>query len=144
MAVTQSATTTWSGNLASGQGSVNLDTSSKGTFDVSWRARAEETGGQTSPEELIAAAHSSCFSMALSHALGEAGYTPEKIETNSKVTFVAGEGIKSSALTLKAVVPGIEEDEFQKIAQGAKEGCPVSQALSGIEITLEAELLATA
>ncbi|GAA1349202.1 OsmC family peroxiredoxin [Falsarthrobacter nasiphocae] len=141
MAIIRTATTTWEGNLSSGEGRVNLDTSEQGTFDVTWKARAEEADYKTSPEELIAAAHSSCFSMALSHALGEAGYTAEEIRTSASVSFVPGEGIKGSELSLSARIPGIEDEEFQRLAQGAKDGCPVSLALAGIEITLKAELI---
>jgi osmotically inducible protein OsmC len=140
MTTTRTATAQWSGNLASGEGTVNLDTSGQGTFDVTWKARAEEANSKTSPEELIAAAHASCFNMALSHELGEAGFTPESLKTSAAVVFVPGEGIKSSTLTLEAVVPGISDEEFQKIAAGAKAGCPVSQALSAIEISLDATL----
>ncbi len=144
MATIRTATAQWAGNLASGEGTVTLDTSGQGTFDVTWKARAEEANSKTSPEELIAAAHASCFNMALSHQLGEAGYTPESLKTSADVSFVPGEGIKSSALTLEAVVPGIEDGEFQKIAADAKAGCPVSQALAGVEITLKASLVSAA
>lgn len=140
MAVTRTATTTWSGTLISGEGAVSLDTSGQGSFDVTWKARTEEADRKTSPEELIAAAHSSCFSMALSHGLGEAGFAPEKIQTSADVTLEPGTGITTSVLTVTAKVPGIEEDQFQSIAEEAKNGCPVSQALAGVTTELKATL----
>ena len=142
MATTRSATTQWQGELTKGSGTVTLESSGIGTYDVSWPARAEEPGGKTSPEELIAAAHSACFSMALSHGLSGAGTPPETVETQAKVTFQPGEGITGIALTVKARVPGISAEDFQAAARGAKENCPVSKALAGAPITLEsAELL---
>ena len=140
MAVTRTASTTWSGTLGSGEGRVSLDTSGQGAFDVTWKARTEEADQKTSPEELIAAAHSSCFSMALSHGLGEAGFTPETIQTSADVTLEPGKGITESVLSVTASVPGIEEEQFRSIADEAKNGCPVSQALSGVSITLRATL----
>src|SRR5581483_12417542 len=98
--------------------------------------RAEDPNGKTSPEELIAAAHAACFAMALSHELAEAGHTAERLETSATVTFRPGEGIKSSALTVRATVPGVSAEEFDGAAQAAKVGCPVSQALAGVEISL--------
>lgn len=140
MATTRSASTVWSGDLPSGSGQVSLDTSGLGTYDVTWKARAEESGGKTSPEELIAAAHSACFSMAFSHALSQEGKAPERVQTKADVGFTPGEGITGIHLTLNATVPGISEEDFQRIADGAKTGCPVSAALSGTSITLEATL----
>jgi len=107
---------------------------------VSWPSRAEEANGKTSPEELIAAAHSACFSMAFSHALGENGTPPESLQVTAAVTFVPGTGITGSHLLVSAKVPGLGDEDFQRIAAEAKDGCPVSQALAGIEITLEASL----
>ncbi|MGG5172838.1 OsmC family protein [Pseudarthrobacter sp. J1738] len=141
MATTRSAHTVWNGSLAEGSGNTTLDSSGLGTFDVTWKARTEAAAGKTSPEELIAAAHSACFSMAFSHALGEAGYTPEEVSTKSDVGFQPGTGITGSHLTLSAKIPGISEEEFQKIAEAAKSGCPVSAALAGISITLDATLI---
>lgn len=141
MATTRTATTNWQGSLMEGSGNVSLDSSGVGTFDVSWPSRAEQPNGRTSPEELIAAAHSACFSMALSHALAGAGNPPESVETGADVTFQPGEGITGIVLRVKARVPGITADEFQSAAEGAKKNCPVSQALTGTTITLEAELL---
>ena len=126
-----------------GAGSVSLDSSGTGTFDVTWASRAEDPNGRTSPEELIAAAHSACFSMAFSHALAQAGHTPEEVHTKADVTFVPGTGITGSHLTMNAKVPGITEEEFQKIAAEAKVGCPVSGALASIDITLDATLAAS-
>jgi len=140
MTVTSEATTAWKGGLVDGSGEVTFVSSGLGTFDVNWKARSEGSTTVTTPEELIAAAHSSCFSMALSHALAENGTPPESIDTTASVTFKPGTGITGSHLNVNAVVPGLEPEDFERIAQGAKTGCPVSQALAGIEITLEATL----
>ncbi|AZC13651.1 osmotically inducible protein OsmC [Microbacterium sp. AK009] len=140
MTITSEASTAWKGGLADGSGAVTLVSSNTGTFDVNWRARSEGSTSTTTPEELIAAAHSSCFSMALSHALGENGTPPESIDTTASVTFKPGTGITGSHLNVNAVVPGLSAEDFERIAQEAKVGCPVSQALAGIEITLEATL----
>ncbi len=141
MATVRKAHTVWSGDLPSGSGQVTLDSSGLGSYDVTWKARAEQSGGKTSPEELIAAAHSSCFSMAFSHALGGEGKTPEQLETRAEVDFEPGVGITAIRLFLTATVPGISEEDFQRLANAAKEGCPVSQALAGVkDISLEASL----
>jgi lipoyl-dependent peroxiredoxin len=140
MTVTSEASTAWKGGLADGSGEVTLQSSKLGTFDVNWKARSEGSTSVTTPEELIAAAHSSCFSMALSHALAENGTPPESIDTTASVTFKPGTGITGSHLNVNAVVPGLDPEDFERIAQGAKTGCPVSQALAGVEITLEATL----
>ncbi|MFI9835794.1 OsmC family protein [Nonomuraea sp. NPDC051941] len=141
MATTRTATTQWKGNLLNGSGTVSLDTSGVGTFEVSWASRSQEAGGKTSPEELIAAAHSSCFSMALSHGLAGAGTPPESLETSADVTFQPGEGITGIVLTVKGHVPGISAEQFAEAAETAKANCPVSKALTGTMITLNAELL---
>ncbi|MER7395443.1 OsmC family protein [Streptomyces sp. NPDC000151] len=142
MATTRTARTHWEGNLMEGKGQVALDSSKVGTYDVSWPARAEEPGGKTSPEELIAAAHSSCYSMAFSHGLAGQGYTVETVDTRADVTFQPGEGITAIALTVKARVPGLSEADFQAAAEDAKKNCPVSQALAGVKnITLDATLV---
>ncbi|MET0297019.1 MAG: OsmC family protein, partial [Microbacterium sp.] len=130
----------WKGSLFEGSGEVTFVSSGLGTFDVNWKARSEGSSSVTTPEELIAAAHSSCFSMALSHALAENGTPPESIDTTASVTFKPGTGITGSHLNVNAVVPGIDPEDFERIATEAKNGCPVSQALAGIEITLEATL----
>jgi osmotically inducible protein OsmC len=140
MATTRSATTTWHGSLLEGSGRVELQSSGLGGFDVTWASRAEDPDGRTSPEELIGAAHSSCFSMALSSALAKAGTPPERLETTAEVTFQPGQGITGIHLTVRGQVPGIDAGTFQEAAEGAKKGCPVSQALTGTTITLDATL----
>ncbi len=140
MPVTSEATTTWNGSLMEGSGDVAFSSSNLGTFPINWKARSEGSATTTTPEELIAAAHSSCFSMALSHALAENGTPPERVNTTASVTFKPGVGISGSHLNVNAVVPGLTQEQFQELAEGAKTGCPVSQALAGIEITLEATL----
>ncbi|MBB5784906.1 OsmC family protein [Nonomuraea jabiensis] len=141
MATTRTATTQWRGALINGSGTVSLDTSGVGTFEVTWASRSQEADGRTSPEELIAAAHSSCFSMALSHGLAGAGTPPESLETSADVTFQPGEGITGIVLTVKGRVPGISAEQFAEAAETAKANCPVSKALTGTLITLDAELL---
>lgn len=140
MATIRNAHAGWIGDLPTGAGQVSLDSSGLGKFDITWKARAEAAEGKTSPEELIAAAHSSCFAMAFSNALGEAGKAADYVNTSAAVTFVPGTGISGSHLTLAAKIPGITEEEFAGIAEAAKSGCPVSAALAGIEITLDATL----
>ncbi|MFC4036430.1 OsmC family peroxiredoxin [Streptomyces polygonati] len=142
MATTRTATTQWKGALIGGAGTVSLDTSGVGSYEVTWASRAEEANGKTSPEELIAAAHSSCFSMALSHGLAGADTPPESLQTVANVTFQPGEGITGITLSVKGRVPGITAEAFEAAAQDAKANCPVSKALAGVNITLEAELLA--
>jgi len=134
------ATTIWTGTLFEGSGETTFDSSGIGTYPVSWPSRAEEANGKTSPEELIAGAHSACFSMAFSNALAKNETPAEKLEVSAVVTFVPGTGITKSALTVVGTVPGIDEATFVELATGAKAGCPVSQALSAIEITLDAKL----
>ncbi|WP_433517392.1 OsmC family protein [Nonomuraea sp. CA-143628] len=141
MATTRTATTEWKGALLDGSGTVSLDTSGVGTFEVTWASRSQDAGGKTSPEELIAAAHSSCFSMALSHGLAGAGTPPESLQTSADVTFQPGEGITGIVLTVKGQVPGITAEQFQEAAETAKANCPVSKALTGTTISLNAELL---
>ncbi|NUS42653.1 MAG: OsmC family protein [Streptomycetaceae bacterium] len=142
MATTRTAATHWEGGLADGKGTVSLNSSNIGSYEVSWPARAEEPNGVTSPEELIAAAHSSCYSMAFSHILGGKGYTPASVDTRADVTFQPGTGITAIALTVRAAVPGLSPEEFQAVAEDAKQNCPVSQALAGVpNITLTAELV---
>ena len=142
MATDRHAEVTWNGGLLEGSG--RIDSVGSGAFaplDVTWASRAEEPAGRTSPEELIAAAHASCFSMALSLALAQAGSPPEELKTGATVTFQPGEGVTKIALTVRGKVPGLDEDAFREAAEGAKTGCPVSQALTGVpEITLDASL----
>lgn len=140
MAAIRTATAHWEGSLFEGSGKVNLDSSGLGTFDVSWPARTEEPSGKTSPEELIAAAHSSCFCMAFSNGLAKAGTPPQSLDVKADVTFVPGTGITTSHLTVVASIEGISEEDFQAAAATAKEGCPVSKALAGVEITIDAKL----
>ncbi|MFI6034377.1 OsmC family protein [Streptomyces sp. NPDC051315] len=141
MATTRSAHTVWEGNLLEGNGVVSFDSS--GAIDqqpVTWASRSQEANGRTSPEELIAAAHSSCFSMAFSHALAGAGTPPTKLVASADVTFQPGEGITGIHLTVEGTVPGLDHDAFVAAAEEAKANCPVSQALKAVPITLSAKL----
>ena len=140
MATTRTASTRWEGSLFEGAGQVTLTSSGLGTYDVSWPARAEEPNGKTSPEELIAAAHSACFSMALSNGLAKAGTAPTSLETSADVEFTPGTGITGIKLTVRGTVDGMSEEDFVAAAEDAKANCPVSQALTGTTITLEASL----
>src|SRR5690606_22267526 len=139
MALDSTARAHWEGDLFSGSGTVSLDTGAAGPLDVNWKARAEEHGGSTSPEELIAAAHATCYSMALSNTLAKAGAPPASRDVAP--TAPLGTGITQIVLRLDADVPNSGEDEFQQAAQTAKDNCPVSKALAGnVEISLEANL----
>ena len=139
MATTRTASAHWEGSLMEGAGQVSLESSGIGTYDVSWPARAEAANGKTSPEELIAAAHSTCYSMALSHGLAQAGNPPASIDTTAAVTFQPGTGITGIHLTVVGTVDGISEEDFVAAAEDAKANCPVSQALSAVPITLEVQ-----
>jgi lipoyl-dependent peroxiredoxin len=136
----RTASAVWTGDLFSGEGKVSFDSSGMASdVPVSWPSRAEEPNGQTSPEELIAAAHASCFSMALSKQLADRGATAEKLETSATVTFVPGTGITKSAITVRVSAPGLDEDGLKEATEAAKDGCPVSGALKGnVEVTLDA------
>lgn len=142
---TRSARTAWNGGLTDGSGQVELSSSRLATFDVSFPARAaDDAGGVTSPEELIAAAHSSCYAMQFSALLGEAGGTPQSLEVTADVTLApdpAG-GFRISGIALKVVgeVEGVDAETFQRVAEDAKATCPVSKALTGTTVTLEARL----
>jgi osmotically inducible protein OsmC len=142
VATDRKAEVTWRGDLMSGNGRVDTVTSGAfGGLDVSWPARSEEPNGMTSPEELIAAAHATCFSMALSGGLAQTGHAPEELKTSATVTFQPGEGITKIALDVAGRVPGMDEDAFKDAAAQAKENCPVSKALAGVpEISLAARL----
>jgi len=140
VAVTRNAAAHWEGSLFEGKGRVSFNSSHLGEFDVTWAARSAEPNGVTSPEELIAAAHSTCFSMALSHALSQNGTPPTTVDTSAEVDFQPGTGITGIRLKVRAAVPSLTADEFADFATKAKEGCPVSQALKAVPITLEAEL----
>ncbi|GAA4283984.1 OsmC family peroxiredoxin [Brevibacterium daeguense] len=140
--VTNTGSAVWNGDLKSGNGTTTLETSQLGSFPTNWKARSEESErGTTSPEELIGAALATCFSMQFSNMLAENGTPPTTIETTANVTFNIGEGgITGIELVNSSTIDGIEDGDFQRIAGEAKDGCPVSKALSGVEITLNAEL----
>jgi osmotically inducible protein OsmC len=141
MATTRNATTHWEGSLFEGAGQVTLESSGIGTYDVSWASRAEEANGKTSPEELIAAAHSACFSMALSNGLATAGTPPTSMDTTAEVDFVPGTGITEIRLKVRATIDGMSNDDFVAAAEDAKANCPVSQALASVpSIKLDAAL----
>jgi len=137
MATTRTARAHWEGSLMEGAGQVTLESSGAGTYDVDWPSRANEANGKTSPEELLGAAHATCFSMALSHALAQAGTPPTSIDTSADVTFKPGTGITGIVLKVSGSVPGITSEQFAEAAAGAKTGCPVSQALAATPISLE-------
>lgn len=142
---TRTARTAWDGSLQEGQGQVELSSSGTGTFDVSFPRRiADDAGGTTSPEELIAAAHSACFAMQLSGFLGEAGFTPERLHVVADVTVGpdpdGGLHLTSIRLTVRGEVPGIDEAKFVELADRTKSECPVSKALSVVPMELDAEL----
>jgi len=141
MATIRTANAHWEGSLLEGAGTVSLDSSGIGSYEVSWASRANDANGKTSPEELIAAAHSTCYSMALSHALAGAGTPPQTVDTKADVTFQPGEGITGIRLTVRASIPGISAEDFAKAAEEAKANCPVSKALAGTTITLDAALV---
>jgi lipoyl-dependent peroxiredoxin len=140
MATTRTARTAWEGNLAQGKGVVTFVSSGIGAYPVTWVARSEAPNGLTSPEELIAAAHSACFSMALSHGLTQAGTPPLTLDTSADVTFQPGEGITGIHITVTGDVPGLDAAGFEAAAADAKANCPVSKALAGTTITLTAKL----
>jgi osmotically inducible protein OsmC len=142
MATDRSAEVVWHGSLMEGEGTIVSTTTGKiGEQPVSWAARSGDAAELTSPEELIAAAHAACFSMALSNGLAQAGSAPDELRTSATVTFQPGEGITKIALAVRARVPGIDADAFREAAEGAKANCPVSKALAGVpEISLDAQL----
>jgi osmotically inducible protein OsmC len=142
MATDRTAEVTWHGDLMSGSGRIDsVSSGAIGGLDVDWRARAEDVEAKTSPEELIAAAHASCFSMALSNTLAQAGHPAEELKTSATVTFQQGEGITKIALAVAGKVPGMDDAAFQEAAETAKENCPVSKALAAVpEISLSARL----
>ncbi len=141
----RSAEVAWSGDLATGSGSINYVTSGAiSRLPVTWASRTEEHNGRTSPEELIAAAHASCFSMAFSAGLGRNGTPPTSLDVKAEVSFDKLEGgwtVTRSALTVRGTVPGIDQAKFAELADAAKEGCPVSRALKGnVELSVTATL----
>ena len=146
MTAVRRAEATWEGELMSGSGVVSAVTSRVFTdLPVTWAARAEDSGGKTSPEELVAAAHAACYCMALSNGLGKAGTPPTKLEVSATVTFEvgdAGASVASSALTVRGQVPGVSASAFQEAAETAKDGCPISKALKGnVALSVEATLV---
>lgn len=141
MAVTSESTTIWTGDLFTGSGTTKLDTSKAAELKASWQSRSEDAEAATTPEEMLAAAHSSCFAMAFSNTLKSAGAEPKKLRVTAAVTFDPKQpAITGSHLIVDAEVGGIDEAKFQELAEAAKVGCPVSKALTGIEISLEARL----
>ena len=137
------ATTAWDGDLAHGNGTLNGASGALSDMAVTWASRTERSDGKTSPEELIAAAHSSCFAMALSHELSEGGHSPEHLDVSAKVTLDQKDGaptVTTSELTVTGRVPGIDQAGFEQAAQGAGKNCPISRALAGVEITVDATL----
>ena len=138
---TRTARTAWNGTLQEGSGQVELSSSRVGTYDVNFPQRAaDDAGGVTSPEELIAAAHSACFAMSLSNEIGKAGGTPQALDVTADVTLGrddSGLAITTIKLTVRGEVEGLDADGFQQAAQAAKVGCPVSKALTGVDISLE-------
>jgi lipoyl-dependent peroxiredoxin len=144
MAIAQrTASTSWDGDLAHGNGAVTGASGGLGELPVTWASRTERSDGKTSPEELIAAAHSSCFSMALSHGLTEAGTPPEHLDVTAEVTLDERDGaptVTTSQLTVTGRVPGIDQDAFAQAAADASKNCPISRALAGVEISVTATL----
>jgi osmotically inducible protein OsmC len=138
----RTATTTWEGDLREGRGTVTVTSGAVGDFPVTWASRTERSEGKTSPEELIAAAHSSCFSMALSNVLAEGGHPAESLDVSSTVTFDSGQGkVTESRITVRGRVPGMDDAAFQEAVRTAEQGCPVSNALRGnLEMPVDASL----
>jgi lipoyl-dependent peroxiredoxin len=142
MAAERHAEVTWSSDLFHGSGTIeSVGSGAFGPLRVTWASRTEQSDGMTSPEELIAAAHASCFSMAFSNVLAKEGHVAESLSTTATVTFVPGTGITTSALDVRGVVPGLDEAAFRQAAEDAKENCPVSQALKGnVELSVTPRL----
>ncbi len=145
MAITRFAEVSWAGDLVSGSGSINYVTSGSFTrLPVTWASRTEDHNGRTSPEELLAAAHASCYSMAFSGGLARNGTPPTSLDVKAEVTFdklEAGWTVTRSTLTVRGVVPGIDAAKFTELADAAKDGCPISRALTGnVELSVKAEL----
>ena len=140
MAAVSRADAVWEGDLMSGKGRVKVASGTFPEFPVTWANRAERTHG-TSPEELLAAAHAACYSMAFSNGLAKAGHKVERLNTTAEVEFVPGTGITTITLTTVGHIHGIEAAEFQKEAEAAKDGCPISKALHGnVTLKLNARL----
>jgi osmotically inducible protein OsmC len=143
MAAESKAHAQWHGDLMSGAGTIDrVGSATFGPLDVTWAARTGEESGKTSPEELIAAAHASCYSMALSNILAKQGTPPTDLSTSATVTFVPGTGITKSEIDVEGQVPGIDESAFRRAAEEAKVDCPVSSALQGnVELSVVARLV---
>ena len=142
---TRTARTAWTGTLEQGKGQVELTSSRIGTYEVSFpRRAADDAGGYTSPEELIAAAHSACYAMQLSALIGQAGGTPEVLDVQADVSLgpdpAGGFRLTGIKLTVRGEVDGLDDAQFAQAAQAAKAGCPVSKALTGVDISLDAQL----
>lgn len=141
---THNARATWEGDLGGGAGRVSLDSGAVPEFGVTWKGRVEGVEGQTSPEELLAAAHAACFSMALSHGLSEAGHPPERLSVSAAVSIEPVEGgfaVKSSKLEVRGSVPGVDDAGFEQAARDAADGCPISGALEGnVDVSVDATL----
>ena len=141
MAAVSRADAVWEGDLPSGKGRVKVASETFSEFPVTWASRAERQHGKTSPEELLAAAHAACYSMAFANGLSKAGHKVERLNTSVEVEFVPGPGITTATLTTVGHIHGIDEAEFQKLAEEAKEGCPISKALHGnVTLKLNARL----
>lgn len=141
MATESTATTNWQGSLTKGSGTTHPGSGAFEDVEVTWASRTARSAGKTSPEELLAAAHASCYCMALSHELTEGGNEPEQLRATATVDFVPGEGVKSSRLVVSGRVPGIDQAKFEEAARSAGQNCPISGALKGnIEISVEATL----
>lgn len=142
MAAQSSASTTWEGgDLTHGAGRTAPQSGAFGEVEVTWASRTSRSAGKTSPEELLAAAHASCYAMALSHELGQAGTPPERLDATATVEFEPGEGVRFSRIEVRGRVPGIDQEAFERAARAAGEGCPISGALKGnVEITVEPTL----
>jgi osmotically inducible protein OsmC len=141
MAAQSSASTSWEGDLAHGRGTTTPQSGAFEPVEVTWSSRTSRSQGKTSPEELLAAAHSSCYCMALSHELAESGTPPERLEATAVVDFEPGEGVRSSHITVSGKVDGIDQARFEEAAHAAGEGCPISGALKGnVDIRVDATL----
>ena len=141
MAAESSAGTIWEGDLEHGRGTTTPESGAFEPVEVTWASRTSRTRGKTSPEELLAAAHASCYCMALSHELAEAGNPPERLEATAVVDFEPGEGVRSSHITVSGRVDGIDQQRFEEAARAAGEGCPISGALKGnVDIAVDATL----
>ena len=142
MAAESSASTTWEGDLAHGAGTTTPQSGAFQPVDVTWASRTRRSQGTTSPEELLAASHASCYCMALSHELAEGGNPPQRLEAMATVEFEPGEGVKSSHITVRGKVEGIDQGRFEAAARAAGEGCPISGALQGnVDVQVEATLV---